>query len=214
MYPASEEFKQAVRGPHNVTLRAEVWRGGDLLRSLDVVDGSVEVDARRAQRRTMSITVPASKPTVELSPVYNTYQSIRGVVVEWGTTDPGLTWAGAGGFTWFEGDYLSTTQQPAEFNTYLELAAGFATYGDLPQIVSYSETTVDDGLIPSSPFSDVTPFGNEIRLWRGVKVMQALYPTYGSIAGVKVSWDLVSNSLTWGSVSASVAWINANDLPI
>ena len=92
MNPVSPEFKLAVRGPHHATVRAEVWRGGTFLRSLEIVDGSVDVDSRRSQRRTCQVKVPASRPLVRLDPVFATYASIQGSVVTWDNATP--TWGG------------------------------------------------------------------------------------------------------------------------
>ena len=212
MYPVSPEFKTAVRGPHTATVRAEVWRSGVLLRTLDVLDGQVDVDARRAQRRTCSIRVAATKPTVEYDPVWNTYASIRGAVVTWDNATS--TWDGAAGHTWEQGNYIPSSALPSQYNTYAELGAAYGNYAALQQIVSYAERTVDDGLIPTSAFSDLAPFGNELYLWRGMEIADApKHYTYAAIKGLKVTWDLLSASVTWATVG-SFTWADGNDLPV
>ena len=212
MYPVSPEFKLAVRGPHHATVRAEVWRGGTFLRSLEIVDGSVDVDARRAQRRTCQVKVPASRPSVRLDPVFATYASIQGSVVTWDNATP--TWGGVGVFTWVEGNQVESDLTPAEYPTYGDLLGGYATYAALQSIVSYDEVTVDDGLIPTQSFSDVAPFGNELRLWRGIELDRPVFLTYESIMGIRMSWDLVSASLSWATVDSLLAWDDGNDLPL
>lgn len=213
MYAVSPEFKEAVRGSHEVTVRAEVWRSGTLLRSLEVLDGSVDVDARRAQRRTCQVRVAATKPTIEYTPVWNTYASIKGAVVTWDNATS--TWDGAAGHTWAEGNYIPSNAVPGEYNTYAELGAAYGNYAALQQIVSYDEVTVDDGLIPTSAFSDLAPFGNELYLWRGVTVPdKPQYYTYANIKGLRITWDLVSASLTWAAVGSTLTWADGNDLPI
>lgn len=212
MYPVSPEFKLAVRGPHHATVRAEVWRGGTFLRSLEIVDGSVDVDSRRSQRRTCQVKVPASRPSVRLDPVFATYASIQGSVVTWDNATP--TWGGVGVFTWVEGNQVESDLTPAEYPTYGDLSGGYATYAALQSIVSYDEVTVDDGLIPTQSFSDVAPFGNELRLWRGIELDRPVFLTYESILGIRMSWDLVSASLSWATVDSLLAWDDGNDLPL
>lgn len=73
MYPVSQAFKTAVRQSHKVVTRAEVWKGDQKLRELDVASGSVEVDARRSVRRTCQISVVSPLPEIDLVPVYMTY---------------------------------------------------------------------------------------------------------------------------------------------
>jgi hypothetical protein len=77
MYPTSSAFKTAVRNPHNVTIRAEVWRSGVFLRSLNVIEGQVDIDARRAQRRTARVKIAATRPTFDYEPIWNVYASIK-----------------------------------------------------------------------------------------------------------------------------------------
>jgi hypothetical protein len=212
MYSVSPEFKATVRGSHEVTVRAEVWRSGVFLRSIEVLEGSVDVDARRAQRRTCTLRVAATKPTVQLTPVWNTYASIRGAVVTWDLATS--TWDGAGTATWDEGNEIPSTAEPGEYNDYQALAAAYPNYASLQQIASYDEVTVDDGLIPTSAFSDVAPFGNELLLWRGINIPdKPQYYTYGDIKGLRMTWDLLSPSLTWATVDSAITWQDGNDLP-
>lgn len=212
MYSTSPEFKATVRGSHRATVRAEVYRSGVLLRTLEVLDGSVDVDARRSQRRTCQVRVAATKPTIEYTPVWNTYASLKGAVVTWDNATS--TWDGAAGHTWSEGNFIPSSALPGEYNTYAELAAAYSNYAALQQIASYAEVTVDDGLIPTSAFSDLAPFGNELYLWRGVEVPdKPQYYTYASIKGLRITWDLVSASLTWAAVGSTLTWNDGNDLP-
>lgn len=212
MYPVSQEFKAAVRGPHHATVRAEVWRGGIFLRTLEVLEGAVDIDGRRAQRRTCRVRVPASRPTVRLEPVFNTYASIKGVVVSWDTATS--TWDTVGAFTWSQGNSIPSTDLPPEYPTYADLAGGYANYAALQSITGYTEIEVDDGLIPASAFSDVSPFGNELRLWRGVQVEKPLFYTYQNIKGIRTTWDLVQASLTWATIDSGLTWADGNDVPI
>lgn len=212
MYATSPEFKEQVRTSHTATVRAEVWRSGVQLRSLEVLEGSVDIDARRAQRRTCSVRVAATKPTVEYVPVWNTYASIRGAVVTWDTATS--TWDGAAPHAWSDGNQIPSNVVPGPINTYLELSAAYASYQALQQIAYYEEVTVDDGLIPTSAFSDLAPFGNELFLWRGIEVRDVpQYFTYASIKGLTVTWDLLPASTTWSGVGA-YTWSQGNDIPV
>jgi hypothetical protein len=94
MYPASNEFRAAVRGPHVAVSRAEIWRGPVKVLDLDVADGSVNVSVSQATRRTCS--------------------------------------------------------------------------------VSFQVSRLDNGLVPDNPFDVLTPFGNELHLYRGVRFADGL----------------------------------------
>ena len=213
MYSTSSEFKAAVRESHRATVRAEIYRSGVFLRSLEIIDGQVDIDARRAQRRTCSVRVAATKPTVEYTPVYNRYASIKGALVTWETATS--TWELAGPHTWDNANNIPSNAIPSEFNTYAELSAGYPNYASLQQIVGYDPVTVDDGLIPTSAFSDVAPFGNELYLWRGIQVPdKPQYYTYAKIKGLIVTWDLVSASVTWATVDSGITWDDANSIPV
>lgn len=54
---AGTAFAAAVLSSHTATLRCEVWNGAQYLTTLYPTDGSVEVDARRSVRRSLSMTV-------------------------------------------------------------------------------------------------------------------------------------------------------------
>lgn len=166
MYPVSSAFKTAVRGTHTATIRAEVWRNGSKIRSLEVVSGSVEIDSRRSQRRTCNIEVAGPKPTAVLIPEYLTYGDLKGYAASYGA-----------------------------------LKIAYSTYAALRIIVDYVESTVDDGLIPTSAFSDVSPFGNEIALWRGVMVQRNTYRQY---------YDIKSSTTTYGTFKTQ--WSRYADL--
>lgn len=212
MYAVSPEFKEAVRKPHHANVRAEVWRSGVFLRALEITDGTVDIDARRSQRRTCQVQVPATKPTVTLIPEFLTYQGIRGNIVSWDDVTP--TWDTVGALTWDQGNSVANTLTPGPYPTYADLSAAFDSYGELQEITGYTEQTVDDGLIPTSAFSDVSPFGNELRLWRGIQIEKPLFYTYQNIAGIRMTWDLVSASLTWSAIESTLTWADGNDVPL
>jgi len=155
MYPVSAAFKTAVRGTHRAVIRAEIWRNGSRLRTLEVDKGSVEIDSRRAQRRTCTVEVAGTKPVATLVPTYITYAELKN-----------------------------------EAATYGALKVKYASYSVLRIITDYSESTLDDGLIPTNAFSDVSPFGNEIALWRGIRVERNTFRMY---------YDIKSPTTTYGT---------------
>jgi hypothetical protein len=146
-----------------------------------------------------------------LEPVFNTYLSIKGVVVTWDTATS--SWATAGVYTWSQGNEIPSSDIPPEYATYAALAGGYPNYAALQSIVGYDEILVDDGLIPSTAFSDVAPFGNELRLWRGVEVERELPYTYQRIKGLRPTWDLIQASLTWATIDSGLTWADGNDVP-
>lgn len=57
MWPVTQRFLDAVRQSHEVVTRADLFIDDNYLATIYPIDGSVSVDARRAIRRTMSLTV-------------------------------------------------------------------------------------------------------------------------------------------------------------
>ena len=57
MWPVTQRFLDAVRQSHEVITRADLFIDDNYLTTIYPIDGSVSVDARRAIRRTMSLTV-------------------------------------------------------------------------------------------------------------------------------------------------------------
>lgn len=138
MFPVSQDFKNAVRQAHTVTIRAEVWRPADEVKLLDLepLSGQVDIDGRRAVRRTCSLSVAAPDPVVTV------------------TTLPGSYTYG---------------QVAAQYVTYNVAVASAKTYAVIG-LFGVSETTVTDaGIVPDTSADALTPFGNEIRLWRGIR---------------------------------------------
>lgn len=166
MYPVSAAFKAAVRGTHKATVRAEVWRNSSRIRTLEVDSGSVEVDSRRAQRRTCTVSLSGPKPSAVLVPEYLTYADLKGYAANYGA-----------------------------------LKAAYSSYAALKIIVDYVESVTDDGLIPTNAFSDVSPFGNEIALWRGIEVERNVYRLY---------YDIKSSTTTYGTFKTQ--WVKYGQL--
>jgi hypothetical protein len=137
MYPVSDEFKQKVRQSHRATVRVEVWQGDRSLVVLEPIAGSIEIDYRRATRRTCSLQVAAPEPTLAVAEI------------------PGTS-------TYFDLTVLYTT--------YANMASSVATYAQLPPAGEYTTVEVDSGIVPDDASSWLMPYGNEIRVWRGVEL--------------------------------------------
>lgn len=137
MYAVSSAFKQQVRQSHKATVRVEVWQGDQRLVSLEPIDGSVEIDARRAVRRTCSLSVAAPEPTTALEQV------------------PGTS------------TYADLTLL---YTNYPTMASQVATYALLAPAGEYRTVLVDSGVIPADAYGYLTPYGNELRIWRGIEL--------------------------------------------
>jgi len=68
MYAASANFKSYLRENHIVVSKAEVWSVDQKLATLDISDGSVEVKAKSAIRRTCSVTLTTTRELNSLVP--------------------------------------------------------------------------------------------------------------------------------------------------
>lgn len=68
MYPASAEFKTAIRTDHIAVAKAEIWNQDQRLITLDIGGGSVEASIDSAIRRTCSVSLVTSRETTNLVP--------------------------------------------------------------------------------------------------------------------------------------------------
>ena len=170
MYATTAEFKAAIRETHRAIIRCEVWRGDQQILTLEPESGQVEIDGRRGVRRTLSLTVAAPDPTIQIDPDQNSYWGLKG-----------------------------------EFATYAALSASVYTYAALLLTDAQVETLVDARIVPDDGFDTLAPFGNEIRVWRGIEVttevlsnyaqMNTLGATYAAIAATYASYADVSRAL-------------------
>jgi hypothetical protein len=162
MYPVSADFKSQIRQSHQAIVKAEVWSGDTRLLTLDALDGSVDVDARRGVRRTCTVRIAAPDPSITYDRETQTYAELS-----------------------------------QDYSTYTALASTFVSYG---QILTGDlfPVEVDAGVVPDTPFSALAPYGNEIRLWRGIRVNRIVSDetTYG---------ELGATYSTYAAVAASVA---------
>lgn len=179
MYDVSDDFKVAVRYSHQILTKAEVLRDGQVIQEIYPESGSVEVDARRAQRRTCEVSLHAGGQTVSYTPTYNTYTSL-------GTA----------------------------YASYTALKAALVTYQDSTIVVGYTATTDDDGLVPSTGLDLLTPFGNELKLYRGLRYQKAGSYTYAALSATYSTYDtatLRTNISSNPSVEADTTGVAANN---
>lgn len=169
MYSVSDNFKIALRYSHQVITKAEVLRDGNVLATIYPDSGSVEVDARRAQRRTCELSLHAGGRSVVYTDTYNTYANLD-----------------------------------AAYADYDELESSVATYADTQVITGQAIDTVDDGLVPTSGLSLISPFGNEVRLFRGLRYRKAQAYTYADLAGGYVDYDALESGVTGYSAIANL----------
>lgn len=170
MYPVSTAFKQAVRRSHKSVVKAEVWRGDTRVLELQPLDGKVDVDARRAVRRTCTLTLAAPEPTLRVDRQSGTYQQLAN-----------------------------------EYSTYALMSASVSAYNLLSAGAVEVITEVDAGVVPDSAFSALAPFGNEIRLWRGIEVQREIADNYADLGADYGTYsDLSTAYSTYGDLQQGI----------
>lgn len=78
--------------------------------------------------------------------------------------------------------YASYGDLNANYSTYSQLASLFSSYGTIRLVVTTETTTIDNGIVPDDAFDVLAPFGNELRLWRGIRVETQEALSYGRLA--------------------------------
>lgn len=182
MYAVSEDFKRAVRRSHKASVRCEIWREGQKLRTLEPLDGSVEIDGRRAVRRTCQVSIAVPDPRVVVNRQTATYARL----------------AAAG------------------YASYSALAAAFPTYATLSLPSAETAGTVDSGLVPQTAFDDVTPYGNEIRLWRGIEITTGRQRNYSNLAAAFATYTaLAAGAPTYGQLAqTTIVTTDVEEVPL
>lgn len=166
MYPVSDVFRREIRRSHRALVKAEVWRGDSRILDLDLLDGSVEVDARRGVRRTCTLTVAAPDPLIVLDRGRQSYAAMT-----------------------------------VTYSTYALLSASTTTYADIQWTDDEVQTEVDAGVVPDSSLSALAPYGNEVRLWRGLKVEREVADNYADLGADYTDYaDLGDSFDSYGSL--------------
>lgn len=93
MYPVSDKFKAAVKHSHKVVAKCEVYSGTDLLATLPITGGSVNVDSEGATRRRCTVRldgtdhVPAETTGILHTNSNNELKVYRGIEFTDGTSE-------------------------------------------------------------------------------------------------------------------------------
>lgn len=92
------------------------------------------------------------------------------------------------------------------FNTYANLASGSATYsilstkgssyGELVVVVSVTQETIGESLVPENAQDVLAPLGNEIKLWRGVELVQEneVSNTYAQLSAQYATYSVMNSA--------------------
>ena len=101
-----------------------------------------------------------------------------------------------------------------EYATYADLAAAAPTYGALYGTVDDAVTVeVDAGIVPENAFSALAPYGNELRLWRGIRVEKEIVPNYADLAADYATYaDLAAAYNTYGELEQGVTETTVDEL--
>lgn len=117
MQSVSEDFRNAVRGPHQSVARVEIVRDGIVTRVLDAHAGSVTADRSGAQLRRFSAAVadptgelPPATLRDELAPFGTQARVYRGVRIQRVVTATALDSDAA---SWATGDHEGTAADPS-----------------------------------------------------------------------------------------------------
>lgn len=123
MFPTSSEYKTAVRGSHKVLTKVELLRDDTILETIYPDAGSVDVDMRRAARRTCTLTLKNHEdPQQRVSPYGNEVKVYRGITYQRRRTGKAYS------------DVLG------DYATYAVLSTEVANYGALTAATSVWET--------------------------------------------------------------------------
>lgn len=103
-------------------------------------------------------------------------------------------------------------QLEARSTTYLALAATADTYADLPEVVGEAFVTTDDQLVPENAFDPLTPFGNELRLWRGIRVTSERLLNYSLLNADYNNYSALAGVSTYGTLAQATEEVTADEL--
>lgn len=91
----------------------------------------------------------------------------------------------------------------ADYATYADVLAAASTYRQLIRVVGVETTSSPDPLVPGSGTGDpLSPYGNELRIWRGIVVQVEVPATYASLAATYVTYAALKAAVsTYGSLT-------------
>lgn len=110
------------------------------------------------------------------------------------------------------------------YSTYADLDGRYATYaavpgsyGSLREVVSVETSTTYDPLVPGDSATDpLSPYGNEIRVWRGVEVTTTTAASYGTLSGSYSTYAGLGSAFgTYGGIALPpVVSTDSEEIPL
>lgn len=172
MLPASALALEALKGPHEVYTRVEVWREGvQLVESLPIIDGGVRATLQSRVTRTLNLTLPPEwfpeSASDTLAPFGAEVRAFRGVSIGGNTTHPEYVWPVFRGpideVGWATGSAVSCTcvdragdVATADFLAPVSVSAGDRLHARVREFISeaaddaeFAEFTLVDRILPT-----------------------------------------------------------------
>lgn len=98
---------------------------------------------------------------------------------------------------------LTYAQLYDEYSAYTDVTTAIATYGQLAAAGDTIAVQIDAGLVPDNSADALLPYGNEIRLSRGVEITESSPYTYNSLFSTYATYaSLSSASPAYGQLAA------------
>lgn len=102
-------------------------------------------------------------------------------------------------------------QLAALFANYSALAVAAPTYAAAAFVGGESQVLVDTGIVPDDAFDALAPFGNELRLWRGIMVNKFVHLNYAALVSYTYN-SLATQWPTYGAVQQAGANADVEEL--
>jgi hypothetical protein len=95
---------------------------------------------------------------------------------------------------------------------YTALAAPGSSYGSLLTVVAETETILDNGIVPDDAFDALTPFGNELHLFRGIRVTSQQLRSYATLSGDYDNYSALAGVATYGTLTLATVEVVQDEL--
>lgn len=99
-----------------------------------------------------------------------------------------------------------------QYATYAAAGAPGGSYGTLLTVVAETETVIDNGIVPDDAFDAVTPFGNELHIWRGIRVVNEQLRTYATLNGDFDNYSALAGVATYGTLTQATVKVEQDEL--
>lgn len=101
----------------------------------------------------------------------------------------------------------------ASYANYTQLGNIYSSYGSIFLIISTTTTISDTGIVPDDALDILAPFGNELRLWRGIRVETTEAITYSDIAEDYATYTDIDTLIdTYGALLSATEVITQDEL--